>query len=55
MPLEVRDIKFGPGEIIVGKQNKEEADIALSMSVKELQELVYASESKIFSKYADTP
>lgn len=52
VPLEVRDAKFGPGEILVSKQNKEEADAALGMCVKELQELVHAKESEIFSKYA---
>jgi hypothetical protein len=52
VPLEVRDAKFGPGEIIVSKQSKEEADVALGMCVKELQELVHARESEIFSKYA---
>lgn len=55
VPLEVRDAKFGPGEIIVSKQNKEEADVALGRCVKELQELVHAKESEIFSKYASTP
>lgn len=55
VPLEVREAKFGPGEIIVTKQNKEEADAALGMCVKELQELVHAKESEIFSKYAGTP
>jgi hypothetical protein len=55
VPVEVRDAKFGPGEIIVAKQNKKEADAALGMCVKELQELVHAKESEIFFKYADTP
>jgi hypothetical protein len=55
VPIEVRDAKFGPGEIMVSKQNREEADAALSMCVKELQELVRAKESEIFSKYVDTP
>ena len=55
VPIQVRDAKFGPGEIIVAKQSKEEADAALGMCVKELQELVHAKESEIFSKYADTP
>ena len=55
VPVEVRDTKFGPGEIIVAKQSKEEADATLGMCVKELQELVHAKESEIFSKYADTP
>lgn len=55
VPLEVRDAKFGPGEIIVSRQSKEEADATLVMCVKELQVLVHAKESEIFSKYADTP
>lgn len=55
VPLEIRDAKFGPGEIIVSKQSKEEADAVLGMCVKELQELVHAKGSEIFSKYAGTP
>jgi hypothetical protein len=54
VPLEVMDAKFGPGEIIVTKQCKEDADVALGTCVKALQELVHARESEIFSKYADT-
>lgn len=52
VPLEVRDAKFGPGEIIVSKPSRQEADVALGMCVRELQELVHARESEIFSKYA---
>jgi hypothetical protein len=55
VPLEVRDAKFGPGEIIVSRQSKEEADAALGMCVKELQELVHAKESEIFSRYTGAP
>jgi hypothetical protein len=55
VPLEVRDAKFGPGEIIVSRQSKEDADVALGMCVKELQELVHAKESEIFSRYAGAP
>jgi hypothetical protein len=55
VPIEVRDAKFGPGEIMVSKQSKEEADAALGMCVKELQELVHAKESEIFSRYAGAP
>ena len=54
VPLEVRDTKFGPGEIIVSKQDRKEADVTLGVCVKELQELVHAKESEIFSKYAET-
>jgi hypothetical protein len=52
LPLEVRDAKFGPGEIIVSKQGRQEADVALGVCVRELQELVHAKESEIFSRYA---
>jgi len=52
LQLEVRDAKFGPGEIIVRKQSKEEANAELGLSVKELQELVHAKKSEIFSRYA---
>jgi hypothetical protein len=55
VPLEIRDAKFGPGEIIVSKQDKDEADVALGVCVKELQELVHARESEIFSRHAGTP
>ena len=53
LPLEIKDTKFGPGEIIVAKQEKQQADSALSISVRELQELVHGKESAIFSKRAD--
>jgi hypothetical protein len=52
VPLEIRDAKFGPGEIIVSKESKEEADVSLDIAVRELQELVHAKESEIFSRYA---
>jgi hypothetical protein len=55
VPLEVRGAKFGPGEIIVSKQSKEEADAELGLCVKELQELVHAKKSEIFSKHSETP
>jgi len=51
VPIEVRDAKFGPGEIIVSRQSKEEAEVALGVCVRELQELVHAKESEIFTKY----
>jgi len=55
VPLEVGSAKFGPGEIIVSKHNKEKADAELGRCVKELQELVHAKKSEIFSKHAGTP
>lgn len=55
VPLEVGSAKFGPGEIIVSKENKQEADAELGQSVNELKELVHARKSEIFSKYAGAP
>lgn len=53
VPLEVRDAKFGPGEIIVNK-SKGEADSELGLAVKELQELVHAKRSEMLSRHAGT-
>ena len=55
VPLEVRSAKFGPGEIIVSKEDKQEADKELGLCVKELKELVHAKKSEIFSRYAGAP
>jgi hypothetical protein len=55
VPIEVGSAKFGPGEIIVSKENKQEADAELGQSVNELKELVHARKSEIFSKYAGAP
>ncbi|SRR5581483_7723762 len=54
VPIEVKDAKFGPGEIIVNKHDKDRADSDLGMAVKELQELVHAKRSEILSKHAGT-
>jgi hypothetical protein len=53
VPIEVRDAKFGPGEIIVNKE-KGEADSELGLAVKELQELVHAKRSEMLSRHAST-
>ena len=60
IPIEVSSTKFGPGEIIVSKEKKNESDTELGASVKELQELVHAKRSDVLSKHAaavaeDTP
>lgn len=55
VPLEVEGAKFGPGEIIISKEDKQQADAELGRCVQELKELVHARKSEIFSKYADTP
>jgi hypothetical protein len=54
VPIEIDGAKFGPGEIIVSKQDKAEADKELGRCVKELQELVHAKKSEILSKHGDT-
>jgi hypothetical protein len=51
VPLEVREAKFGPGEIIVNKEEKGEADSELGLAVKELQELVHAKKSEVLSRH----
>jgi hypothetical protein len=52
VPIEIDRVKFGPGEILVAAQDKSEADIELELSTKELQKLVYARRSEIFTKHA---
>jgi len=54
VPLEIRDTKFGPGEIIINKENKGEADAELDASVKELQKLVHGKRSEMLSKHRDS-
>ena len=53
IPIEVSSTKFGPGEIIVSKENKSESDAELGASVKELQGLVHAKRSDVLSKHAE--
>jgi hypothetical protein len=55
IPIEVEGAKFGPGEIIVNKQDKQKADEELGRCVGELKELVHARKSEILSKHVDTP
>jgi hypothetical protein len=52
VPIEIGRVKFGPGEILVAAQDKREADIELEQSIKEMQKLVYARRTEIFTKHA---
>jgi hypothetical protein len=52
VPIEIGRVKFGPGEILVAAQDKNEADVELELSIKEMQKLVYARRVEIFTKYA---
>ena len=54
VPIEVKDAKFGPGEIIINKSDKGTADSDLGMAVKDLKELVHAKRSEILSKHTRT-
>ena len=46
IPIMINNAKFGPGEIIVNKGNKKEAEQDLFSSVKELQKLINAKKNK---------
>ena len=46
VPIVVNEVKFGPGEIIVGVGEKEKADAELQSAVKELQKLIHGKKSK---------
>ena len=52
VPIEIGRVKFGPGEILVAAQDKREADIELDLSIKEMQKLVHARRTEIFTKHA---
>ncbi len=52
IPIEVGGAKFGPGEIIVNKPDKREADKELWGCLGELKGLVHARKSEILSKHA---
>jgi hypothetical protein len=52
VPIEIGRVKFGPGEILVAAQDKREADVELELSIKEMQKLVYARRTEIFTKHA---
>lgn len=52
VPIEIGRVKFGPGEILVAAQDKREADSELELSIKEMQKLVYARRTEIFTKHA---
>jgi hypothetical protein len=51
VPLEVEGAKFGPGEILVSKEDKAEADAELAAATNELQKLVHAKRAEIITKH----
>jgi hypothetical protein len=42
IPITINDTRLGPGEIIVNKEHKEEAEKELDSCLKELQKLIHA-------------
>jgi hypothetical protein len=46
IPITVNDVRFGPGEIIVGRGDQREAEEQLHLSLKELQKLVHAKRAE---------
>ena len=52
VPIEIGRVKFGPGEILVSTHDRNEADIELELSIKEMQKLVYTRRAEIFTKHA---
>jgi hypothetical protein len=52
VPLEIGRAKVGPGEILVSTNDRNEADIEVELTTKELQKLVHARRAEIFTKYA---
>jgi hypothetical protein len=51
VPLEIGRVKLGPGEILVNTNDRNKADVELELTTKELQKLVHARRSEIFTKY----
>jgi hypothetical protein len=51
VPLEIGRVKLGPGEILVSTNDRNKADVELELTTKELQKLVHARRSEIFTKY----
>lgn len=52
VPIHVGSSKFGPGEIIVAREQKEEAEGEIAKDVNELRELVHARKSETSTKHS---
>ena len=52
VPVEIGSSKFGPSEILVKSASKEEANLELAKSLKELRQLVRAKKTEIQAKYS---
>jgi hypothetical protein len=48
IPVTIDDVKFGPGEIIVNKENQKEAENELASGIRELQKLIHGKRSEMF-------
>lgn len=52
LPIAIGSAKLGPGEVLVSKQDKDEAKAELFKSVNELRQLVHAKRSEMLAKHA---
>ncbi len=52
VPIEIGRVKLGPGEILVSTKDRGDADSELEVSTRELQKLVHARRTEIFTRYA---
>jgi hypothetical protein len=48
IPITINDVTFGPGEIIVNRENEKEAERELASGIKELQKLIHAKRAEMF-------
>jgi hypothetical protein len=49
IPIMINNTKFGPGEIIVNKDNEKDAKKDLVSSIKELQKMINGKKNKFFA------
>ncbi len=49
IPIIINQAKFGPGEIIITKENEKDAEQELDSCVKELQKLINGKKNKVFA------
>ena len=52
VPIEIGRVKLGPGEILVSTKDRGDADSELEVTIRELQKLVHARRTEIFTRYA---
>ena len=51
VPIEIEDVKFGPGEILVTQEGRPQADARSAVAFKELQKLIHGKRERALSKF----